>query len=173
MKRIILAIASLALGTGVASADRWHGGGGREAHERHEAHEAHEGRGWGGGGRVVERDHRWEGGVHVDSGVRYNYSRPVYNNGYRYSGYGYNNYVRRPIYVQRPVIRQRYYDYRYRPQLIVENYPAQPGYYWVAGQWQWSGYEWIWQPGHYEPDASYVDPTYGYGAGYDYDNDGD
>ena len=54
------------------------------------------------------------------------------------------------------------------------------GYYWVAGQWQWSGYEWIWQPvttsltrttgrrtttqgtydnGTYYYDSSYSQPT--------------
>jgi len=153
MKKIILAIACLGLAGGVASADRYHGGGhGPVVHG-------------GGGGRTVVRDHRYEGGVHVSEGARnynrgYNrgyergYSRPVYNSGYRY------NYVRRPIYVERPYIRQRYYDYRYRPQLIVENYPVRDGYYWVAGQWTWDGYEWQWQPGHYEPD-----PNYGVSAG--------
>ena len=72
--------------------------------------------------------------------------------------------VRRPIYVQRPVIRYRYYNYYQRPQVIVENYPARAGYYWVAGQWTWSGYEWTWQPGHYEPDQSY-NYNYDYNAG--------
>jgi hypothetical protein len=68
--------------------------------------------------------------------------------------------VRRPIYVQRPVIPYRYYNYYQRPAIIVENQPPMAGYYWVAGQWQWNGYEWIWQPGHYEPDPAYG--TYGY-----------
>ena len=149
MKRIILALACVGLAGGVASADHWHGGGRGE---------------WHGGnrGNVVVRDHRWEGGVHVSGGYHggYRYERPVYNSGYRY------NYVRRPIYVERPIIRQRYYDYRYRPQVIVENYGARPGYYWVNGAWQWSGYEWIWAPGHYEPDPNYVDPAYGYDPGY-------
>jgi len=149
MKRIILAVACVGLAGGVASADRFHGGGGRggshaEFHGRGEVH---------GGGRVVVRDHRYEGGVHVTNGARY------YNNGYRNYNGGYH-YVRRPIYMARPIIHQRYYDYRYRPQLIVENYGARPGYYWVNGAWQWSGYEWIWQPGHYEPDPNYVEPAY-------------
>ena len=75
--------------------------------------------------------------------------------------------MRQPIYVQRPVIRYRYYNYYQRPAVVVENYPSKAGYYWVAGQWQWSGYEWIWQPGHYEPDTSY-DSYYGnqYGSSY-------
>jgi hypothetical protein len=62
--------------------------------------------------------------------------------------------------VQRPVIRYRYYDYYQRPTILVENYPAKPGYIWVAGQWTWSGYEWIWQPGHYQPAPAYDQPYY-------------
>jgi hypothetical protein len=134
MKRIILAVAAVALAGGVASADRWHGGGGHR--------------------EVVVRNHR-EGGVRVTPSYRgnwnggYRYSRPYYTGGYRY------HYARRPIYVQRPIIRTHYYDYRYRPQIIVENYPVQAGYYWVAGHWDWNGYEWLWTPGHYEPDPNY------------------
>jgi hypothetical protein len=156
MKRIILALACVGLAGGVASADRFHGSrGGNTVHT-------------GGSRGPVVRDHRgggeWhgarEGGVRVTEGARWN-NRPVYNRGgYYNSGYRYNNYVRRPIYVGRPVIRERYYDYRYRPNLIVENYPARDGYFWVAGQWTWDGYEWQWQPGHYEPD-----PSYGVSAG--------
>lgn len=144
MKRIILAVAAVALAGGVASADRFHGNRGGGA--------------WHGGGGhgVVVRGH--EGGVRVTPSYhgtyRGTYSRPVYNRGYRY------NYARRPIYVQRPIIRTHYYDYRYRPEVIVENYPVQPGYYWVAGQWNWNGYEWLWTPGHYEPDPAYYDGGY-------------
>ena len=93
----------------------------------------HEGRGYHGGGRVVVRE-------------------PYYRHDYRV--------VRRPIFVSRPIIREHYYNYYRQPSLIVENYGAMPGYYWVAGRWTWSGYEWIWQPGHYEPDPNYVDPAY-------------
>jgi len=64
------------------------------------------------------------------------------------------------------VIREHYYNYYRRPQLIVENYGAQPGYYWVAGAWNWDGYQWCWQPGHYEPDASYEQYAPGYSDGY-------
>jgi hypothetical protein len=165
MKRIILAVAAVALAGGVASADRWHGGrgGSRGGGEWH----------GGGGHSVVVRDHR-EGGVRVTPSYRgnwnggYRYERPVYNRGYtRYS------YVRRPIYVERPIIRQHYYDYRYRPSLIVENYPARDGYYWVNGQWTWSGYEWIWTPGHYEPDPAYYSNGYDGYDGYCTDADGD
>ncbi|MBS1119945.1 MAG: repeat (2 copies) [Deltaproteobacteria bacterium] len=77
---------------------------------------------------------------------------------------------RRPIYVSngrfvfqggvsrtytRPVIRQRYFDVRIRPQIIVESYPAQAGYIWVTGQWSWAGNEWTWVSGHYEADPSF------------------
>lgn len=168
MKRIIMAVAAVALASGVASADRRHGGGGRGG-EWH-----------GGGGRgVVVRDHR-EGGVRVTPsyhgdyrgnwGGGYRYSRPAYNGGYRWGGY-----ARQPIYVERPLIRTHYYDYRYRPQILVENYPMRAGYYWVAGHWDWNGYEWMWTPGHYEPDAGYYNNAY-YGNGAYYgctDADGD
>lgn len=95
----------------------------------------HEGREFRGGGRVVVRE-------------------PYYRHDVRA--------VRRPIFVSRPIIRGHYYNYDRRPALIVENYGAMPGYYWVAGHWYWDGYEWLWQQGHYEPDANYVDPGYGY-----------
>lgn len=174
MKRIILAVACVGLAGGVASADRFHGGGGR-GEVRGGGHAEFHGRGeFRGGGGPVVRDHRYEGGVHVTNGARYNGGYREggyrnYNGGYRYNsggyGYGYNNYGRRPIYMARPIIHERYYDYRYRPELIVENYGARPGYYWVNGSWQWSGYEWIWQPGHYEPDPNYVEPGYGVDVG--------
>jgi hypothetical protein len=171
MKRIILSalVALTALG-GVASADR----------------------------RPDVRDHR--GGVYVqDSRPRHQYreryqQRPRYQHRQQYR---HNNarvivrpsyrYVRRPIYVQRPTIAVRYYNYYQRPQLVSENYSAMPGYYWVAGQWSWNGYEWIWTAGHYEPDPSYsgyysnnydaqyyqqnpaYDPSYQYDQSYQYD----
>jgi hypothetical protein len=141
MKRIILSalVALTALG-GVASADRWHGGSTRHS----------------------------QGGVHVSpSRGYYKHSRGHYQQGPRYTynrgGYAYNRgyvarptyrYVRRPIYVQRPIINYRYSSYAQRPALIVENYNSMPGYFWVPGQWNWNGYEWIWTPGHYEPDPN-------------------
>jgi hypothetical protein len=74
--------------------------------------------------------------------------------------------VRRPIYVQAPRVRVRYYNYYQQPQVLAENYAPMTGYYWVAGQWTWTGYEWTWTAGHYEPDPSYVEPSYDYNAGY-------
>jgi hypothetical protein len=35
-------------------------------------------------------------------------------------------------------------------------------YTWIAGHWDWNGYEWQWNAGHYE-----ADPNYQY-DGYDY-----
>jgi hypothetical protein len=97
---------------------------------------------------VVVRDQRsWGGG------------RVVVRNDPRYYR-NYHNGYRRPIYVSRPIIRERYFNYYRRPALIVENYNAMPGYYWVAGGWTWNGYEWNWTAGHYEPDPNYVEPYY-------------
>lgn len=59
------------------------------------------------------------------------------------------------------MIRERYFDFRYRPRILIENYAPIAGYYWINGSWYWDGAEWIWTPGHYEPDQSYVDPNYG------------
>jgi hypothetical protein len=55
----------------------------------------------------------------------------------------------------RPVIRHRYYNYRVRPTIIVENYDPVPGYVWIQGNWNWNGGEWIWVSGHYAPDTRY------------------
>lgn len=74
--------------------------------------------------------------------VYVNNGRYVFNGGYTRA------YVR-------PVIRHRYYNYRVRPQIVVENYDPVPGYIWMAGQWQWNGYEWTWMSGHYAPDTRY------------------
>jgi hypothetical protein len=109
-------------------------------------------------GPPVVRDHRdWRGGTVVvrDGRNWYGGSRLVVR-----GRPSYYPVVRRPIYVARPIIRERYFNYYRRPALIVENYNAMPGYYWVAGSWSWNGYEWIWQPGHYEPDPNYVDSGY-------------
>jgi hypothetical protein len=68
---------------------------------------------------------------------------------------------------RRPAIRAGYYtNVRVRPQLIVESYPAEPGYIWVRGGWTWSGSEWQWGGGHYAPDPQYS--TYYDDGSYDY-----
>ena len=89
---------------------------------------------------------RWHGGWRGGAG----WHGPVvrYHTG-GWGGYGYA--VRQPIYMPRPVIRARYYNYNVRPGLIVEEYGPRTGYVWVRGGWQWNGVEWIWYPGHYQP----------------------
>ena len=147
MRRIIqLSALALTLSSGAAFADRFHGGHGHEGGARVVEH--------GGGGRVVEGRH-FEGGGHYYGGGGHYYGGGghYYGGGGHYygGGYGYGYGYRHPIYVDRPYIRERYYDYYRRPAVIVENYASMDGYTWVAGAWQWNGYEWIWQPGHYEP----------------------
>lgn len=76
--------------------------------------------------------------------------RPIYvSNG----SFVFQNGVRRTY--TRPVIQARYYNVRYRPQLIVENYQSVPGYIWVRGSWGWTGREWNWSGGHFAPDMQY------------------
>lgn len=147
------------LTSGVAFADRDRGWRGHRDSSRHS------------GGTVV-RDHRYREPVRVD--------RRDYRDYRRGDRHNYRRYDRRPVYVNngrfvfhggvsrhytRPVIRQRYYDYRYRPQVIIQNYDPVPGYIWIQGNWNWNGYEWIWVPGRYE-----IDQTYNYNN--DYYNDG-
>jgi hypothetical protein len=164
----LLSFTALALGlsSGVALADRDHRGGDhRPVYTEHRS------------APQVVRDHReYRGGAVIHNGGNGGFNRttvvregrPYYRDhggsrvvirGERFHPY-YHNVVRRPIYVSRPIIRARYYDYYRRPSIIVENYGPRAGYYWVAGQWSWNGYEWLWQPGHYEPDPNYVDQAY-------------
>jgi len=156
MMRKLIPVTALVLGLsgGVALADRDHGrgdhgrGDNRSAHvERREA-PRHFDHGHNNGGFVRDhRDHRgWDRGRVV---VRNDHS--------------YRHYDRRPIYVSRPVIRERYYNYYRRPSVIVENYNPMAGYYWVNGSWSWTGYEWVWQPGHYEPDSAYIGVSFNAG----------
>lgn len=91
--------------------------------------------------------------------------RPIYvSNGYYQFDNGYRyRYAR-------PVIHRRYFNYRVRPQIIVENYQPVAGYVWIPGQWQWNGYEWIWSAGYYQIDPAYSDSGYsdpGYDPAYD------
>jgi len=134
MKKLILAAVVLALSSGAATADRFHGGGGGHAQ----------------GGVVVRTN---GGGYHGDGGYR-----GGYRGGYLAPRYYHNRgVVRSNIYVGRPVIRSHYYHYGYRPGLMLESYGPREGYIFVRGDWQWNGYEWLWQPGRYEPDHAYVE----------------
>ena len=180
MMRKILPLTALVLGLsgGVALADHGRGGDHRSApqQQRNTAVEHHS-------APVAVRDHRSAPSVNrgydrggYDRGYNRGYvnrsygNRGYVNRGYvnnvGYRGYGGRGVVRRPIYVSRPYIGHRYFNYYQRPSLIVESYNATPGYFWVAGNWTWDGAEWIWQPGHYQPDPNYIDSAYGYDNGY-------
>ena len=174
LKFIPLTALVLGLSSGVALADH-HGGGPRGGGD-HRAFAVNHGGGYvvrdhrdfRGGGAVVRGGGEFRGGrefhgggVVVRGGREWHGGGVVVRGGREWHGGGYyGGYARHPIYVRRPIIRERYYDYYRRPALIVENYNPIAGYYWVPGSWQWNGYEWVWQPGHYEPDPNYVGPAY-------------
>jgi hypothetical protein len=148
MRRILtFALLALTMAGGVAGADS----------HRHRDSGTRYQRGGVSVQRSYPRQSTWR------QGYRQNY-RPAYNS--RVVVQPRVHVVRHPIYVQRPVIRYRYYNYHQRPAILVENQQPMAGYIWVTGQWQWSGYEWIWQPGHYQPDPAY-DSYNGYQNGYD------
>lgn len=168
MKKLILAAVVLALSSGAAVAGHGHGGGYGGGHGGGRGG-GWRGGGWRGGGAqggaVVHTsgDYRGTGGYRGDGGsYRGGRATVVLNGGYR-GGYAVpRNYhthgvVRSNIWLEPPVIRDHYYRYDYRPSLYVESYGPREGYIFVRGDWQWDGYEWIWQAGHYEPDGAYVE----------------
>jgi hypothetical protein len=144
-RSLLLTALTIALLGGTASADHRHGGWGRgNGHWR------------GGGGG-------WSAGITVRTPRVFVQPRVVVQQPRV-------RIVRRPIYVRAPELRVHYYRYEQQPQMLVENYPARDGYYWVAGQWTWSGYEWTWQAGHYEPyqqQPEYYDNGYYQQPAYD------
>ena len=153
MKKVLaFSLLTLAVLVGSASADRGRHRGHYKSHHRGDA-----------SGGVVVRTAPVRVTPYRTNSYRTSYRRDRYRNHVRV--------VRRPIFVKRPTITVRYYNYNRRPTLIAENYDPMVGYYWVRGQWTWTGYEWMWQPGHYEPDPNYVEPDYydGYNGynGYD------
>ncbi len=155
-KTLVVSVLTLAVLGGVASADHGHGR-------------------WNRGGWRASAG--WSGGVRVTAPRVVVLPRVVVQQPRRVSVQP-TRVVRRPIYVQRPVIRYRYTNYYARPSVLVENYAPMTGYYWVAGSWGWNGYEWMWTAGHYEPDPNYIEPgyagaSYEVNAGYDYDDDCD
>jgi hypothetical protein len=140
MRRILpLTLMALTLLGGVATADRDRGRDRGRRHDRYDRHDR---------GGVVVRDHRDYRRDRRDRRAVARNRVYVSNGRYVFSGGVSRSYVR-------PVIRHRYYDVRVRPRIIVENYDPVPGYVWVAGQWQWNGYEWSWMSGHYAPDTRY------------------
>ncbi len=157
MKRIItLTALVLGLTGGIAAADRGRGGwGNRDNRDRWDNRDHRTDRRWSD-----RRDNRFD----RRDRVRVVRTRPAFRDGRWYFAGGFH----RPYY--RPVINVRYRDYYRRPAVIVENYDNVPGYTWVAGSWNWNGYEWIWAQGHYEIDTSYNDTYYNdnyYNDGYD------
>jgi len=184
MKKLIpLTALVLSLSGGVALADRGHDHGGRATVDHRGGTTVVREH---GNGNVVVRDnhnnwnrgdHNWDRGDHGRGNTvvvrdNHNYNRGnwnvnhgggrviVRNDRYYRPYYSRPYYSRRPIYVSRPIIREHYYNYYQRPSLILESYGPRAGYFWVAGAWSWDGAEWIWQPGHYQPDESYVEPAY-------------
>jgi len=143
MRRIIVfTLLALTLTGGAAFADHYRRGGSYRGDYRAD----YRGDYRAGGGVTIRNpnDRVW-----TDRSRQRVYRRPIYvNNGY----YEFRNGSRYRY--ARPVIHRRYYDYRVRPQVIVENYETVPGYIWVQGNWQWNGYEWIWASGHYDVDHS-------------------
>lgn len=175
MNKLILSALVLALTSGVAMADRSRGNGGHSSGGAHQGGVVVRGNGGhstGGGGFHGNSGHS-NGGFHGNTGYRGNtgwhgntvvhdrgYDRGYnrgYNRGYEPRYYHTHGVARGNIWFNRPVIREHYYHYGYRPTLIVENYGAREGYIFVRGDWQWDGAEWLWMPGHYEPDSAYVE----------------
>jgi hypothetical protein len=148
MKKIILSALVLALTSGAAMADRSHGSGHASGGARQGGVVVHSNGGHSNGG------FRGNSGWHGNETVR---EHGGYNRGYEPRYYHNHGVARGNIWFNRPEIREHYYHYGYRPSLIVENYGARDGYVFVRGDWQWNGAEWMWQPGHYEPDQAYVE----------------
>jgi hypothetical protein len=98
--------------------------------------------------RVRVRRQRYRGSVRADR--RRIDRRPLYVNNGRVTFHNGRTWT-----YTRPIIRDRYYNFRVRPQIIVETAPAQYGYIWVSGAWNWNGSEWLWAQGHYEADPAF------------------
>ena len=146
MRNFLIAALALAMFSGVASADR--GGRGR-GHNK---------------GPVV-RDHRNGPPQRVNRPARRADRRAV-NRQTVYVTDGRFVFANGTTRVyRRPAVR-RYYNASVRPRLIVESYPAEPGYIWVRGGWTYVGSEWQWGGGHYAPDPQYQ--TYYDDGSYDY-----
>lgn len=175
MRYITLSLLAVILSASVADADRSRDRrGDRDRNGRNDRYERSRpvvrDRGYNRGyNRPVVRDNRNFRRQRYSGPVRANRRaidrRPLYA-----SGNSFRFHNGRTVVYNRPIIRQRYYDVRVRPQIIVENYPAQYGYVWVSGGWNWNGGEWQWTTGHYAPDPSinvyYDDDSYDVGDGY-------
>ena len=135
MRRTLLVAAMFGLFAGTAYADHHHGGRGPVVRDHR-----------GPSGPVVVHDHRApQGGVVVHERRGHHEHVRVVNGRYAFPG----GVVR--VY-HRPHFREHYYNVHVRPAVIVEHYDPVPGYVWVAGNWSWSGREWIWNDGYWAPD---------------------
>ncbi len=140
--KLVLAALGLVLSGGVAMADHWRGN--HEHGERGRTIVETRGR-----DRVIVEPRRYERDRVI---VNRGYDRHIYvGHGDRFYFNGGHDYR---VY-HRPVIRERYYDYRIRPRVVVENYDPMSGYIWVQGGWQWNGAEWQWFGGHYAVEVGY------------------
>ena len=157
MRNFLIAALALVLFSGVAAADRDNRRGGDRGNR-------HDNR------RQTVRDHRSNPPQRVNRPARRAnrqviVRQPVYVTDGRFA---FSNGTTR-VY-RRPVTTTRYYNARVRPRLIVERYPAEPGYVWVRGGWTWVGSEWQWNGGHYAPDpqysAYYDDGSYDYSSSF-------
>lgn len=136
MRRTLLVAAMFGLFAGTAYADHHHGGRGPVVRDHR-----------GPSGPVVVHDHRApQGGVVVHERRGHHEHVRVVNGRYAFPG----GVVR--VY-HRPRFREHYYNVHVRPAVIVEHYDPVPGYVWVAGNWSWSGREWIWNDGYWAPNA--------------------
>jgi hypothetical protein len=93
--------------------------------------------------RHDNRPHSYQRNNYRSNNVRVHRQPIHHHNGYYRFSNGHS------VRYTRPVITQRYYNYRVRPTLLVENYAPVDGYVWVRGHWNWNGGEWIWISGHY------------------------
>lgn len=91
-----------------------------------------------------------------------NHAQPVYAHDGRFHFSGGVTYV-----APRPQSSYYYNDYNVQPAPYVEDVHDVAGYTWVPGNWQWSGYEWTWVSGYYQPIANYG-ASISIGAGYGY-----
>ena len=162
-----MALTALTLTGGVAAADR-----GSRGHDRGDRREHRDQRwnnrndnwrnnaGWRNNNARVTRYRDYDRSNYRV--VRVNRSRPVYRDNHWHFAGGFSRpYVR-------PVFNVRYTNYYARPQPVYETYQTVPGYIWMAGSWQWNGYEWSWVAGRYEVDTSYQDNYYDGSVYYDY-----
>lgn len=107
---------------------------------------------------------------------------PVYGNAqpHRVAPVHANNYNAQPVHARdgrfdfsggisyvapRPPSTYYYDDYSVRPAPYNEEVHAVAGYTWVPGNWQWTGSEWTWMTGYYQPIANHG-ASISFGAGY-------